>query len=371
MKLLECEFGVVTQHVSKQTVDKVASGRGALLVYNNILQKMNMKLGGINWDLSANQAFLTRNKTSQDVVKTKWLNQARMFIGIDMSHAGPQSFVERNQGVPPSEPTIVGMAFTAGHPLLIRGTYWCQKPRLTIVDRLADKVAEALEIYHNVPQNKGNYPNHIVVFRGGISEGDYAKVITSEEQFFKQAFANIKKEKPDFREPILTIIVVQRTSNYRIVPQNPDPNAPPAKQNVPAGTVVDRGVMHPTQTEFLLVAHKAIQGTAHPIKCTVVYDNGEKHGQQRMSLEETEYITYHMCYGHAIVSSPVSVPAPLYSAGDLAKRGRNNWKAYAFGGDAESSISGEGGRARNSGDPNFWVDLSESLKPRISTKFWA
>ena len=68
MKLLECEFGVVTQHVSKQTVDKVASGRGALLVYNNILQKMNMKLGGINWDLSANQAFLTRNKTSQDVV---------------------------------------------------------------------------------------------------------------------------------------------------------------------------------------------------------------------------------------------------------------------------------------------------------------
>jgi hypothetical protein len=68
MKLLEVETGVVTQQVSKQTVDKVASGRGALLVYNNILQKLNMKLGGINWDLSTTQAFLTRNKTQQDIV---------------------------------------------------------------------------------------------------------------------------------------------------------------------------------------------------------------------------------------------------------------------------------------------------------------
>uniref|UniRef100_A0A914CJI1 Uncharacterized protein n=1 Tax=Acrobeloides nanus TaxID=290746 RepID=A0A914CJI1_9BILA len=259
MKLLEVETGVVTQQVSKQTVDKVASGRGALLVYNNILQKLNMKLGGINWDLSTTQAFLTRNKTQQDVVKTMWLKQARMFIGIDMSHAGPQSFVERNQGVPPSDPTIVGMAFTAGHPLLIRGTYWCQTPRLTIVERLADKVTEALNIYKNIPQNKGNFPRQLVVFRGGVSEGDYAKVITQEERFFKMAFDNIKKEVPDFIEPILVIIVVQRTSNYRIVPQNVDPNANPARQNVPAGTVVDRGVMHPTQTEFLLVAHKAIQ----------------------------------------------------------------------------------------------------------------
>lgn len=68
MKLLETECNIVTQHVSKPTVEKVASGRGALLVYNNILQKMNMKLGGINWDLVTANAFRNRNRVQQDVV---------------------------------------------------------------------------------------------------------------------------------------------------------------------------------------------------------------------------------------------------------------------------------------------------------------
>lgn len=45
-----------------------------------------------------------------------------------------------------------------------------------------------------------------------------------------------------------------------------------------------------------------------------------------MDLVELENVTNAMCYLHGIVTSPVSVPAPLYSAEDLAKRGRNNWK---------------------------------------------
>lgn len=38
MKLLEVEFSIPTQHVSSQTIQKVQSGRGAQLVFGNILQ---------------------------------------------------------------------------------------------------------------------------------------------------------------------------------------------------------------------------------------------------------------------------------------------------------------------------------------------
>jgi len=38
------------------------------------------------------------------------------------------------------------------------------------------------------------------------------------------------------------------------------------EQNVHPGTCVDKGVMHPEYTEFLLVAHKTSQSTARPIR---------------------------------------------------------------------------------------------------------
>lgn len=45
-----------------------------------------------------------------------------------------------------------------------------------------------------------------------------------------------------------------------------------------------------------------------------------------MSMDELEGITNALCYAHGIVTSPISLPAHLYAAADLAKRGRNNFK---------------------------------------------
>lgn len=40
-----------------------------------------------------------------------WLRASRMFVGIDMSHSSSQSLYERQAGIPPSEPTVVGVSF--------------------------------------------------------------------------------------------------------------------------------------------------------------------------------------------------------------------------------------------------------------------
>ena len=40
-------------------------------------------------------------------------------------------------------------------------------------------------------------------------------------------------------------------------------------------------------------------------------------------LDQLERMTYDLCYGHQIVFSPLSLPAPAYIAMDYAKRGRN------------------------------------------------
>lgn len=66
------------------------------------------------------------------------------------------------------------MAYTVGHPVCIRGTYWCQTPKEHIIERLADKVTDAMTNYSTY--NNGNFPQHIIVYRSGVSEGEYAKV---------------------------------------------------------------------------------------------------------------------------------------------------------------------------------------------------
>ncbi|KAI1727543.1 piwi domain-containing protein [Ditylenchus destructor] len=362
MKLMEIEFGIITQHISKMTMEKALGNRGAFLVIDNLLLKFNQKLGGINHGLATSNAMATANRFTSDVVKDDWIRESRMFIGLDMSHAAPQSLFERQKDEKPTEPTIVSMAYTLGHPLKMRGTYWAQQPRETSIlpTQLVTSLESALETYF---KEVGNFPQHIMVFRGGVSEGEYQKVATSEFGAFQTAFKELEQKHSNFQLPQVTIIVVQQQSNYRIVPSRVDTRGKPREQNVRAGTVVDERIMHPVFTEFLLVGHHTIQGTAHPSRCTVVVDTCNP----RVTLEELEYVSYHLCYAHGIVCSPVSVPAPLMAAADLKKRGRNNWKVANFGDDRSS----QGCRFKGDGSELFFISMTKELKPSIPTKFWA
>jgi len=241
-----------------------------------------------------------------------------------------------------------------------------QESRLTYIKLLQDHVVEAIRKYHGACNR---YPQHLMVYRGGVSEGEYRIMIQQEESAFKKAFQALEQSDgaKGFKTPHLTIIVVQRNSNYRIVPFQVNDRDKPMQQNVRAGTCLDKRVMHPTVTEFLLVGHRAIQGTARPIRCTVITDTSPV----RISLEELENVSYCLCYAHGIVTSPVSIPAPLYSASDLAKRGRNNWKIANFDDEERGSDQGRFTIQAGQEAEHFFIGISERLKPGIETKFWA
>lgn len=86
------------------------------------------------------------------------------------------------------------------------------------------------------------------------------QVLNHEKGAFLRAFIEVQKKHPkEYKTPRLTIVVVQSHSNYRIVPTVINPDGKAFEQNVRAGTCVDKGIMHPEFTEFLLVGHKATQ----------------------------------------------------------------------------------------------------------------
>ena len=72
------------------------------------------------------------------------------------------------------------MAYTTSREMLkLRGTYWFQQARTTIMKEeqmrpLVDAVKNALYIYET--ENGDQFPEHLIVFRGGASEGEFKKV---------------------------------------------------------------------------------------------------------------------------------------------------------------------------------------------------
>ncbi|MCP9261745.1 hypothetical protein DINM_005076 [Dirofilaria immitis] len=365
MKLTEIKCGVVTQHVHSNTIFKAISNRGAEMTLDNLIMKMNLKLGGITHALSSSVAFLSKNRLTNNIMDQEWLRHTRMFFGLDMSHASPQSLYERQAHIPPNEPTVVAMTFSCGEPFAIQGEYWMQEPRLHIAKYLKEHVEKAVRIFRDTSKAK-RLPEHVIVFRSGVSEGEYAKIINEEGKQFREAFVAAADGRAE--RVRLTIVIMQAHSNYRIYPEHIQQGSA-SQQNVPPGTIVDVDVVHPAQTEFIIVAHKSVMGTARPVRSTVLVDD-----EPRMSMDELEGITNALCYAHGIVTSPISLPAHLYAAADLAKRGRNNFKTEQnITDDDDSASSGSSGKGHftNDGSENYFSLMSAELANKLKYKFWA
>ncbi|VDO50564.1 unnamed protein product [Haemonchus placei] len=351
MKRLEAQYGLLTQHLSVQTLNKAIGQKGAFMVLGNLCLKLNLKLGGINHILKTCDQFSSSNPNIRNV-DASLFPKTRMFVGFDISHAGPQSFADRQMKVAQSEPTVVG------------------EPRLNSISDIATHFTVALQ---NFLKETNSLPLDIVVFRGGVSEGEFKKA-AAEMIELQKAFVEVNHlYRHGMYSPSLTCLVVQTNSNYRIIPTKIDPHARPMDQNVPSGTVVD-DALHPAYNEFLIVPQKALQGTARTLRCTLVtYSKGTSGCLPTM--EELKQITNMLCHGHQVVCGTTTLPSVCTSATNLSKRGRNNWKAENFrdmeDGSVVSGGSGDRGRLVHDGTPDFFKNLSARLHCEIDSHYWA
>lgn len=139
-------------------------------------------------------------------------------------------------------------------------------------------------------------------------------------------------------EPEITFLIVQKRHHTRFFPVNDrDREIYDQKNfNLPAGTVVDTEIVHPQETEFLLLSHASIlvstimvllefmlqmkmngQGTARPTKYRLVYDDSD------FTEDQLEEMAYYLCHMFSRCTRSVSYPAPTYYAHLAAFRARN------------------------------------------------
>ncbi|KAH1988429.1 hypothetical protein KXV97_003028, partial [Aspergillus fumigatus] len=109
-------------------------------------------------------------------------------------------------------------------------------------------------------------PENIIVYRDGVSEGQYNLVVEKEIPLLKSAC------EPMYQNglPRLSVIIVGKRHHTRFYPTHED--RADRSSNPQNGTVVDRGVTEARDWDFYLQAHSALQGTARPAHYYIVWD---------------------------------------------------------------------------------------------------
>jgi eukaryotic translation initiation factor 2C len=301
MKRYEKQFTLITQGVKLSNVKKMVDGKGAQTM-ENIVNKTNVKLGGLNYSLGGRDKYV------------QLLFDDNLIIGIGVNHPVKGMFLSSDDAssgsstADGSPPSVLGFSANYNGPFEFCGDFVYQPAgRDEKVSIIGDIVQRCYEYWQT---RNGKHPKRIILYRNAADEGQFVSILRYEVPLLE----GLLKEAQ--RPAKLTVIVPNRMHNLRFFLKD-IPQGKPAQQNVKPGTVVDQQVVHPVQNEFYLSSHIPLQGTAKVPRYTVLYDANE------LSSDQLQTITYYLCYGHQIVSVPTSLPSPLYIANLYADRGRN------------------------------------------------
>ncbi|KAI6228271.1 hypothetical protein M3Y95_00605100 [Aphelenchoides besseyi] len=291
-ELTDIKYGIMSQCLLMKNVVKPTSASAA-----NIILKLNMKLGGVNSCLIAN------NVSSRYLV-----NRPVLILGIDVTHP---TQVEERIGMP-SVAAVVGNLDTL--PQVYGANVKVQRRCRESVVYVTEAVRERVVSFLN---STSRLPERILVYRDGVSSGQFAEVLREELNGIRAACSMITA---NYRPPI-TYIVVQKRHHARLFCKDQRDTVGRAR-NVPPGTVVDTGICSPESFDFYLCSHFGIQGTSRPARYQVLCDDSG------FSADELQGITYNLCHTYGRCGRSVSIPAPTFYADLVATRARCHLKRH-------------------------------------------
>lgn len=292
--------------------------------YANVALKFNMKLGGVNHNLS-------------DPSSVRWLGAApTMIVGMDVTHPGPGSA----KGTPSIAAVVASIDNQyAQYPACLE----IQETKKEMITKLKDMMISRLELFRN--RNK-KLPTRVLVYRDGVSEGQFNIVREEEYPEILKAFRKFDAPKQPYR-PTLTIVICGKRHHTRFYPTEESTAA--GDGNPRPGTVVDRGVTAVYHFDFFLQAHGGLQGTTRPTHYYVVHD------ENGFNSDQIQGLTHALSYMFSRATKAVSLVSPAYYADIACERGRCYLRKLLHG------IAGEGTTASGSGSEEDVMKEAKSL----------
>ncbi|KAF8385657.1 hypothetical protein PRIPAC_74799 [Pristionchus pacificus] len=336
LKAMELKHDVVTQQITSQVAQKVAhqSNTGT-----NVCLKFIEKLGGQNH-------YIARTTTDLPAWVTA---KATMICGLQMQHPSALSGKEREANTMPSRPVAIGWSVNA-----VRGASDNGKDK---IDQQIEKESThfssdwsfampkdykdgeqyrasykeaVLTMLRTYKEKRGCVPMRIVLFRGGVPEGDYDKIRGEEVPIWQAAFKQLNAA----YSPSFIVISVNDAHSDRFYQQNIPGNEKAPKQNLPSGTVIDSGVTNPNLPMAYVQSHVPLQGTAKVPSIVVQHCHLEPSHKLVVTMDDVIRMTYALAFSHGVCNTPTAVPTPLYIARESMKRANelfNFWNKRSGG----------------------------------------
>lgn len=160
-------------------------------------------------------------------------------------------------------------------------------------------IEEHLKLFY---KTNGDLPERILIFRDGVSEGQYAAVTTYEHEAVLTAAQRLD---PNYRPKVLLCICAKK-HNIRFFSNGTHEDS---SGNLPNGLVVDRSVTHPYTYDFFLQAHQGRVGTARPTHYICLID------ELALTPDQLQQLVHALCYGFARCTKSVSLVPVCYIAG--------------------------------------------------------
>ncbi|MED6176390.1 Protein argonaute 4A, partial [Stylosanthes scabra] len=253
----------------------------------NVLLKINAKLGGMNSLLSMERA------PSIPLLH----NQATLILGMDVSHGAPGRS---------DAPSIAAVVSSRSWPSIscYRAAVRTQSPRVEMIQSLFKPVPSdtgnkdegiirelIMDFYETSKQRK---PQQIIIFRDGVSESQFIKVLNEELVPIIEACKYLDEK----WSPKFTFIVAQKNHHTKFFKDN-------APDNVPPGTVVDSQICHPKNNDFYMCAHAGMIGTTRPTHYQVLHD------EIGFSADDLQELVHSLSYVYQRSTTAISIVAPI------------------------------------------------------------
>ena len=300
-QLGDVKYGVHTVCV---VGSKFAKEKGQVQYFANVALKFNLKLGGVNQIVDSSKlGIITEDAT--------------MVIGLDVTHPSPGS--ARNT------PSVSGMVASIDRWLgQWPATLRIQESRKEMVSDLKSMLKSRLSLWKTLGKHRV-YPTNLLIYRDGVSEGQYNTVLQDELPLLRAACEEVYPPQDTKKGlPNITIIIVGKRHHTRFYPtrlEDADKSGNPKN-----GTIVDRGVTETHNWDFFLQSHTALQGTARPAHYYIIHDEiftKRKVPPQFQNVADVvEDLTHNMCYLFGRATKAVSICPPAYYADIVCERAR-------------------------------------------------
>ncbi|XP_062399032.1 piwi-like protein 2 [Sardina pilchardus] len=266
-KLCCVQSPIPSQAINARTISQPQKLRS---VAQKILLQMNCKLGGELWSVN---------------IPLKQL----MVIGVDVHHDT-------------SKKCRSVMGFVASLNSTLTRWYsrvFFQMPNEEIIVGFRACLLGALQKYHELNRS---FPEKIVIYRDGVSEGQLKTVEHYEIPQILKCFETYQNY-----EPKLVFMVVQKRVSTTLYSFSGDRIGAP-----PPGTVLDHTVTNRDLMDFYLMAHSIRQGCGLPTHYISLYNTAN------LTPDHLQRLTFKMCHLYWNWPGTIRVPAPCKYAHKLA-----------------------------------------------------